>query len=84
MRNLKQTERDAPEKYQKGKNKINKERKPNTIFNEIRQFAYVLGARETEIFLIQQPITSSSRVFWDTFRDTIHEGSTLLFITRES
>ena len=42
------TERDAPEKYPKDKN--NKQgREPNTIFNEVRQFAYVLEARGREI-----------------------------------
>jgi len=29
----------------------------NTLFNEIQHFAYVLGAREREILLIQQSIT---------------------------
>jgi len=28
----------------------NKGEKPNTIFNEVQQFAYVLGAREREIY----------------------------------
>jgi len=31
---------------------IKQERKLNTIFNEVRQFAYVLGARERNILLI--------------------------------
>ena len=51
------------------------ERKPNTIFNEIRQFAYVLVVRE--ILLIQQLFTACSLL-------TIHEGSAPLFIPRES
>jgi len=29
----------------------------NTVFNEIQQFAYVFGAREREILLIQPSIT---------------------------
>jgi len=38
-----------------------KERKQaNTVFNEVRQFAYVLGARE--ILLIQQSITTCSLI----------------------
>jgi len=37
-------ERDAVEKYPKDKNKKIRE-KENTIFNEVRQFVYVLGAR---------------------------------------
>ena len=40
---------------------IIQERKLNTIFNEVRQFAYVLVAREREILLIQQPITGFSK-----------------------
>jgi len=28
----------------------------NTVFNEVRQYAYILGARESEILLIQQSI----------------------------
>ena len=46
---------DAIEKYPENKNKEVKE-KANTIFNEFRQFAYVLGVREREILLIQQSI----------------------------
>ena len=46
---------DAEEKYPEIKNKETRE-KANTIFNDVRQFAYVLGAREREILLIQQPI----------------------------
>ena len=43
---------DAVEKYPDNKNKETRE-KANTRFNEVRQFAYVLGARGTEILLIQ-------------------------------
>ena len=43
------TERDIPEKHLKDKNK----RKLNTIFNEVRQFAYVLEVRERDLLLIQ-------------------------------
>jgi len=32
----------------------NREKQINTIFNEVRQFAYVLEVREREILLIQQ------------------------------
>ena len=46
---------DAVEKFSENKNKETRE-KANTIFNEVRQFAYVLGTREIEILLIQQPI----------------------------
>ena len=46
---------DATEKYPKIKNKETRE-KANTIFNEVRQFAYVLGTKGREILLIQQPI----------------------------
>ena len=71
-------ERDAPEKYPKDKNKITRE-KTNTIFNKVRQFAYVLGVREREILLIQQSITICSflqEIFKGDFQwGTIHEGS---------
>ena len=43
---------DAAEKYPEIKIKETRE-KANTIFNEVLQFAYVLGAREREILLIQ-------------------------------
>ena len=57
------------------------EKQANTIFNEVRQFAYVLGARERDfidstinynLFLLQG---ISKRDFQRIFRDTIHEGS---------
>ena len=35
-----------PEKYSHDKNREITEKASNTIFNEDRQFAYVLGARE--------------------------------------
>ena len=54
FRNPKQTERDAAEKYLKDKNNKPTREKANTIFNEVRQFSYVLGARKKEILLIQQ------------------------------
>ena len=48
----------------------------NTVFNEVRQRAYVLGAREREILLIQQSIQSNTEgTFQEILRDTIHEGS---------
>ena len=48
----------------------------NTIFNEVRQRAYVLGVREREILFIQQSIQTNTRgILERTFRDTIHEGS---------
>ena len=50
------TKRNPPEKYCKDKNN-KQERKPNTIFNEARQFSYVLEARDREILLLQQSIT---------------------------
>ena len=43
---------DAAEKYPEIKNKETRER-ANKIFNEVQQFAYVLGVREREILLIQ-------------------------------
>ena len=42
----------AAEKYPKDKNKITRE-KANTMFNEVRQYAYVLGVREKKILLIK-------------------------------
>jgi len=54
IRNL-PTEIDAAEKYPENKNKEIRE-KANTIFNEVRQFAYFLRAGEREILLIQQQI----------------------------
>ena len=40
-------ERDAAEKYPKDKND-KQGRKANTMFNDVRQFAYVLRARERD------------------------------------
>ena len=48
----------------------------NTIFNYVRQFAYVLGGGERDLI--------DSTVDTNFFRDTIHEGSTPLLIARES
>jgi len=56
--------------------KINKGEKSNTIFNEVWQFAYVLGARGRDF--IDSTIKTSFSLH------TIHGGSTSLFITRES
>ena len=67
------TERDAAEKYPHDKNRETTREKANTIFNEVRQFAYVLGTREREILLIQQSITRGYQR--DFQRDTIHKGS---------
>jgi len=50
---------DTAEKYPEIKNKETRE-KTNTIFNEVRQFAYILGARGREILLIQQSISTCS------------------------
>jgi len=48
MRNPKQQREMHQRSTQKAR--INKqERKPNTIFNEVRQFAYVLGAGERDL-----------------------------------
>jgi len=47
----------------RAKQKPTKE-KANTIFNEARQFVYVLRVGEREILLIQQSITS----FFENFR----------------
>ena len=43
------TKRDAAEKYPKEQKQITRE-KANTIFNEVYQYAYILGARETKIY----------------------------------
>ena len=48
----------------------------NTVFNEVRQRAYILGGREREMLLIQQSIqTNTEGTFQEILRDTIHEGS---------
>jgi len=54
LRNLNQLREMQQRSTQKIKT-ITRE-KANTTFNEVRQFAYVLGEREREILLIQQPI----------------------------
>ena len=51
---------DAAEKYPHDKTEKQERKQANTIFNEVRQFAYVLGARGREILLIQQSITTCS------------------------
>jgi len=64
---------NVSEKYPHVKNRKTIEKTSHTIFNEVRQFAYILGARE--ILLIQQSTTTcsllqgmSKRDFqWDTF-----------------
>ena len=33
----------------------------NIVFNEVRQFAYILGTREREILLIQQSIQTNTK-----------------------
>ena len=63
----------------------NREKQSTHKFNEVRQRAYVLGAREREILLILQSIQliheGNLREFLEIllgiFRDTIHEGSSL-------
>ena len=50
----------------------NKEKQANTIFNEVRQFAYVLGARERNF--IDSRI-NYNRITEGYKRDTIHKGS---------
>ena len=59
MRNLNQR-REIHQRITQKTRTTKQERKTNTIFNEIRQFAYVLEAREREILLIQQSITICS------------------------
>jgi len=67
---------NAAEKYPENKNKETRE-KANTIFNEVRQFAYVFRAREKKILLIQTTNTICTLYI-------IQEGSTPLFITRKT
>ena len=50
----------------------NRDKQTNTIFNEVRQFAYVLGVRERDFI---DSTINTSKYQMDTFRDTIHEGS---------
>jgi len=66
---------DTAEKYQEIKNKETK-KKANTIFNEVRQFAYVLGARERDF------IDSTTNTIYTLH--TIKEGSDPLFIAKET
>jgi len=58
------------------------QRKSTHKFNEVRRRAYVLGAREREILLIQKSITNYSffkkfpmEIFSRILGDTMHEGS---------
>ena len=70
----------------------NREKQSTHKFNEVRQRAYILGAREREILLIQQSIQliqegylrELSGILFGILRDTIHEGSSHSFITTES
>jgi len=55
---------------------INKGEKPKIIFNEVRQFAYVLEAKGRDF------IDSTTNTSF--FLRTIHEGFTPLFIAKES
>ena len=65
-----------PEMYQHDKNNEQQRKAINTVFNEVRQRAYVLGAREREILLIHQSLqTNTEGTFQEILRDTIHEGS---------
>ena len=65
---------DEAEKYPHDKNReIREKKQANKIFNEVRQFTYILGVREREIFIDS---TINTRKYQrDTLRDTIHEGS---------
>jgi len=64
-----------PEKQPTRQNNEQQRKAINTVFNEVRQCAYVLGAREREILLIQQSIQTNTREKLEgTFRDIIHEG----------
>ena len=65
------TEIDAAEKYPHEK-KQRERKQVNTIFNEVRQLAYILGTRERDFI----DSTINTREYQrDTSRDTIHEGS---------
>jgi len=44
----------------------------NTVFNEVQQFAYVLGAREREII---DSTINYKRILEGCKRDIIHKGS---------
>ena len=64
-----------PEKQPTRQNSEQQRKAINTIFNEVRQRAYVLGAREREILLIQQSIQTNTRGKLEgILRDTIHEA----------
>jgi len=61
---------DAAEKYSKNN------KKANPIFNEVRQFAYILGVRERDF------IDSTTNTICTLH--TIQEGSATLFIAKET
>ena len=73
------TERDAAGKYPKDKNN-KQERKPTQYLMRFGNLPTSSG-QGGEILLIQQPIQVFPR---DFSGDTIHEGSTPIFIARES
>ena len=62
-----------PKTYTTGQEqRNNREKVINTVFNEVRQRAYVLGVRGREILLIQQSITTCS--FFKKFSREIFNG----------
>jgi len=65
-----------PEKYPtRREQRNNREKQANTVFNEVRQFAYVLGVRERD-FIDSTINTSKYRGILSTiFSYLIHEGS---------
>ena len=65
-----------PEKQPTRQNTEQQRKVINTIFNEVRQRAYIFGVREREILLIQQSIQANTRgKLEEILGDTIHEGS---------
>ena len=56
-----------PEKQPTRQNNEQQRKAINTVFNEVRQRAYVLGAREREILLIQQSIQLIQRELFRGF-----------------
>jgi len=66
---------DAAEKYPEKKNRETRE-KANTIFNKVRQFAYVLRSRERDFIYSTTNTTCTLH--------TIQDDSTPLFIARET
>ena len=66
----------------------NREKQSTHKFNEVRQRAYVLGARERD-FIDSTINTTNTRgelegILGNSFWDTIHEGSNLSFIEQSS